>query len=123
MRTKSNENQPTFPDVSSLGVLAASQMEGWVKFQTEFAEALRHLNQHCLESLQSEAELVTATAGKLVACRSVPETASACQEFIQQQASLAGEEAKYLMSESQKVAGMTTRLWSNGLGTQPGATT
>jgi hypothetical protein len=64
--------------------------------------------------MQSEATLAPEFASKLAAARSIPETATICQEWVSRRMEMATEDAKRLSADSQKFVATGARLLSKG---------
>jgi hypothetical protein len=52
---------------------------------------------------QSEADLASQTASKLIGARSLPETATACREWLNQWMDLLGKDSERFLAYGQKV--------------------
>ena len=65
--------------------------------------------------MQSEAALASELATKLTAVRSIPEVATAYQEWATRHMEMAAEDAKRIFTDAQKLAESGTQLLSKGL--------
>lgn len=96
--------------------MGQKRLEGLVATQTEQLEMLQEANRNCFDRMQIEAKLASEFTAKLTAARSMPEVATAYQEWAQQHMEMAAEDAKRVFTDSQKWAEAGVRLWSNGWG-------
>ncbi len=104
------------PD-SMLAELASTrkkQIEGLMAMQTELIKRFQEANQSWFERIQSEANLASEFAVSLTAARSIPETATAFQEWNSRHNELAAEDAQRILAEGQKFVETGARLLSKG---------
>jgi hypothetical protein len=106
---------------AELAATSKKQIEGLVAMQTEFLKRLQEANQKWFERMQSEASLASDFAVKLMAARSIPESATAFQEWSSRRTDMAADDAKRLLGEGQKFmetgARILSKSWpSNGAG-------
>jgi hypothetical protein len=73
--------------------------------------------------MQSQAKLGSEFVAKLTAARSIPEVATAYQEWASRQMEMAAEDAKRIFADGQKLAETGARLLSNPTVGGPMATT
>jgi hypothetical protein len=95
-------------------VMGKKRIEEFVTMQTEQLEKLQEMNQCWFERMQLEATLASEFAAKLTAVRSLPEVATAYQEWATRHMEMAAEDGKRIFADSQKLAETGARLLSNG---------
>jgi phasin protein len=100
-----------FPEI---GAITKQRVDELIQSQTQCLQEIQEANRHWFERMQSEATLASEFANKLAVARSLPETASVCQEWTSRRMELAAEDAKSLSGYSQKFAEIGARLLSNG---------
>lgn len=96
------------------GAMGKKRMEEFAKAQTELLDKLQETNQQWTERMQSEATLASEFAAKLTAARSIPEVATAYQEWAGRHMEMAAQDAKRIFADGQKLAETGVRLLSNG---------
>ncbi len=82
--------------------------------QTEQLEKLQEVNRNWIDRMKSQAKLGSEFAAKLTAARSIPEVATAYQEWAGRQMEMAAEDAKRIFADGQKLAETGARFLSNG---------
>ena len=92
-----------------------------VAMQAEQLEKLQEASRHWFDRVQSEATLTSEFAAKLTAARSIPEVATAYQDWASRHMEMAADDAKRIFADGQKLAETGARLlshgwWSNGHG-------
>ena len=87
-------------------MLAAAQVELLAGFQ--------ELNKYWVARAKSEADLTSDLLTKLMSTRSVPESATAYQEWSKRRMEMAVEDGKRLFADSIKLMETSVRLFSNG---------
>ena len=102
---------PMSPEFVAIG---KKRIESMIDAQTELLEALQGTSQHCLDRLQSEANLVSELTSKLTAARSTTDTAAAYQEWVSRRMDLIAEDGKHLLADTQKIMHTGARLLSSG---------
>lgn len=88
------------------------QIERLVATQNELLKKLQEANENWFERLKSEVNLASDFTTKLAAARSVPETATAFQEWTSRRTEMAAEDAKRLLGDGQKFMETGARFWS-----------
>ena len=99
------------PEFAEMG---KKRLEELVAIQSEQLETLQEVNRHWMERMQSEAKLASEFTAKLTAARSMPEVATAYQEWAQRHVEMAAEDAKHIFDDGQKLAETGARLLSSG---------
>jgi hypothetical protein len=99
------------PEFAAMG---KKRLEELVAIQTEQLEKLQEVSRNWFDRIQSEAKLASEFTAKLTAARSIPEVATAYQEWAQRHMEMAAEDAKRIFADGQKLAETGVRLLSNG---------
>ena len=99
------------PEFTAMG---KKRLEELVGMQAELLEALQEMNRNWFDRMQWEATLASEFATKLTQARSIPETATACQEWATKRTEMAAEDAKRILANGQKLAETGARLLSTG---------
>ena len=94
--------------------MAGRGVESIVQMQKDMFDTLAEMNQRWLGRTTAEANLASELGAKLVAARSLPESAEACQRWMAQRMKLAAEDGQRFATDSQKLMQATTRVFSNG---------
>ena len=74
-------------------------------------ESVAEMNQHWVSRAKSEAELASEFLAKLTAARSIPDTATACQECASRQMEIFAEDGRWFLAATQK---MLPHILQNG---------
>jgi Phasin protein len=82
--------------------------------QIGLLDELRQANEEWIASAQSRLALASDLCAKLMAARSLPDAAAACQEWTQQRADLLVEDGRHAFIHGQKLMEAGTRFFSNG---------
>lgn len=106
----------TPPDLMSaeFAAVGKKRIEDFGKAQTEFVDKLQETNRQWFERIQSEATLASEFAARLTAARSIPEVATAYQEWASRRMGMAAEDAKRVFADSQKLVEAGAHFLSNG---------
>ena len=96
-----------------IATMGKKRLEEFVAIQKEQLEKLQEVNRHWIERMQSAATLASEYAAKLTAARSIPEAATAYQEWAQRHMEMAAEDGKRIVADGQKLAETGARLLSN----------
>jgi Phasin protein len=99
------------PELIAMG---KKRIEELAEMQTELLEKLQEANRSWLERMQTESRLASEFSAKLTGARSIPETATVCQEWASRRMEMATEDAKHLLADTQKFMETGVRLLSNG---------
>ena len=102
------------PEFAQMG---KKRLDELVAAQTEQFEKLREISRNWFDRMQSEAALASELATKLTAARSVPEIATAYQEWAARHMEKAAEDAKRIFIDAQKLAESGAQFLSKGLRT------
>jgi uncharacterized protein with PIN domain len=102
--------------------IGQKRVEAMMNLQQELFGRFAEFTQAWFARAKSEADLASEFVTKLTAARSVPETATACQECMDKRMEMLAEDSRRLFNDSQKFLHMGTRLLMNGSagnGSQP----
>ncbi len=94
--------------------LGKKRFDELVAMQTERLEELQEANRNWLDRMQAEVTLASEFATKVTAARSIPEVATAYQEWASRHMEMATEDAKRIFADGQKIAQAGARLFLNG---------
>jgi hypothetical protein len=110
-----NKPQKTSPQLFPAGLAASGkkQFEDMISLQKELSEYLQEVNRNWLAHMRSEAALASQFATKLTATRSIPESASVCQEWTNRRMELFTEDSKRFLAETQRLMELSLRALSN----------
>jgi cell division septum initiation protein DivIVA len=110
-KAKESTTNLILPEIAAMG---KKRLEEFATIQTEQLDKLQEMNRSWFERVQSEATLASEFAAKLTAARSIPEVATAYQEWATQHMEMAAEDAKRIFADGQKLAETGARLLSSG---------
>ena len=99
------------PELAAMG---KKRLDELVAMQTEQLEKLQEVNRNWIDRMQSHAKLGSEFVAKLTAVRSIPDVATAYQEWASRQMAMAAEDATRIFADGQKLAETGARLLSNG---------
>jgi hypothetical protein len=99
------------PEFAAMG---KKRIEALSEIQMELLENFRQANRSWLERFQSEADLASEIGAKLTAARSIPEVATACQDWTNRRVEMATNDAKHIVADTQKIMATGVRMLSNG---------
>jgi len=94
--------------------IAKKRIEAMVEIQKEFLDRFEEFNQAWFTRAKSETSLASEFVAKLTSARSVPETASACQECVGKRMEMLADDGRQFFADSQKFLQLSTRLLMNG---------
>jgi Phasin protein len=106
------EPNPVPPEFAAIG---KKRLDELVAAQTQQFEKLRDISRNWFDRMQFEATLASELAARLTAVRSVPEVATAYQEWATRHMEMAAEDAKRILTDAQKLAETGAQLLSGGL--------
>lgn len=108
--------KPSLPNLipAEFAAMGKRRFDELVAMQTERLERLQEANRDWFDRMQAEATLASEFSTKLAAARSVPEVATAYQEWGSRHMEMAAEDAKRMFAEGQKLAETGARLFFNG---------
>lgn len=93
---------------------AKKRIEELANAQTELFKELQEANQHWLDCIQAETNLVSEFASKLTAARSIPDAMVTCQEWGSRQFQIIADDTMHLASDAQKLMQIGARILSTG---------
>jgi hypothetical protein len=99
---------------AELAELGKRQFEALTRAQAQAFDAIEGWHHDCFAQAKSEAVLASDTATQLLSSRSVPETASACQSWLNRRKEMFGENSERFFTDGQKFLEASWRLMSNG---------
>lgn len=116
-RTKESAAMP-IPNLipAEFAEIGQKRVEAMMKLQQELFGRFAEFTQAWFTRAKSEADLASEFVTKLTAARSVPETATACQECMDKRMEMLAEDSRRLFDDGQKFLHMGTRLLMNGSG-------
>jgi len=120
-QTDTLSEKSTASSASALNVAPAEfaemgkrRLEATIRIQTDLLDNWQEMNREWLSRVQSEVDLASELTSKLTAARSVPDAATACQEWAGKRMNIFAEDGRRLVADSQKFMQTSARLFSNG---------
>lgn len=101
-----NLHLPSFP------ALGKNTLDDIVEFQTDVLKGLESRNQMLVERMRSEADLASEYMNKFSAVRSISETASVFQDYVDKRTKMTTDDAKRLRADNQELLEAVGRFWS-----------
>lgn len=99
------------PELIAMGKKHLKELIG---MQAQLLETLQEMDRDYFGRMQLEAILASEFATKLTEACSIPETATACQEWTTKRTEMAAEDARCFLANGQKLAETGARLLSTG---------
>lgn len=99
---------------AEFAAMGKKRFEELAAMQTERMEKLQEANRHWFDRMQAELTLASELAAKLTAAHSIPEAATAYQEWASRHMAMATEDAKRIFADGQKLAETGARMFFNG---------
>jgi phasin protein len=109
--TKSTASNLLFAE---LGEMGKKRTEAMAAAQTELLDEFQEIGQRWVARAKSEADAASQLVAKLTSARSVPETATAYQEWASRRMQLAIEDSQRLFTDGLKLMETSARFFSNG---------
>lgn len=108
---------PTAPAfiVADLGEITKKRVEAAATAQAELFRELQEISRYWTARAKSETDLASELVSKLTGARSIPETATAYQEWASQRMQMALEDGQHLIADSFKLMETAARPFSNGV--------
>jgi hypothetical protein len=97
-----------------LAEMGKSFVDSIMQAQAGFLHELQQANEEWIANTQSKLNLASALCTKLMSAHSMPEVASACQDWATQRANLFAEDGQRALAHGQKLLESGTRLLSRG---------
>jgi hypothetical protein len=94
--------------------IGKKRVEAVMEIQKELLDRLEEFNQAWFTRAKSETSLASELVAKLASARSVPETASACQECIGKRLEMLADDGRRFFADSQKFLQFGARFLMNG---------
>src|SRR5882757_3153170 len=100
--TERPTTEPDVPDLlaAELAELGKKQIETITKAQTQVFDAIEAWNHDLLSHAKSQAILASDIAARLMAARSIPETATACQDWLSRRDDVFGKDSQRFFAAS-----------------------
>jgi hypothetical protein len=108
--------EKSLPDLipAEFAAMGKKRFDELVAMQTERLEKLQEANRNWFDRMQAEVTLASEFVGKLTVAHSIPEAATAYQEWTSRHMEMATEDAKRIFADGQKLAETGARLFFNG---------
>lgn len=110
------ENQTTSAapnSLASLGKAGTQRVEAIRAMQADLFKEIQEIGEHWTARVKSETDLGSELLGKLKNARSIPETATAYQEWAIRRAQMAVEDGQRLLTDNIKLMETAAQLFSN----------
>ncbi len=91
-----------------------ARLDELVAIQTQQMERMREIGGSWLTRMQSEVSMASELSARLAAARTLPDVASAYQEWITRHMEAAAEDGKRIMAAAQTLAETGAELFSRG---------
>ena len=101
-------------DPAQLAEMGKKQVEAMVDVQKELTKAIDEANRQWAARIKAETDLAAEFAAKLTAARSIPETATICQEWMTRRMAFFAEDSQRFVADIQKLTTATTRMLPKG---------
>lgn len=111
---KSARSSPLNSAPMDLAEMGKKRVEATIAMQTELLDKLQEMNREWLARTQSEVDLASELASKLTAACSIPDAATACQEWASKRMNMFAEDRRRFVADSQKFVETSARSFSNG---------
>jgi hypothetical protein len=98
-----------------LADLSVKQTAALLRMQAQMLDLFDEMRHECMLRAQSEADLASQTAGKLMGARSLPESATAYREWLNQWMDLLGKDSERFLAYSQKVMAKGKHFTEDGM--------
>jgi hypothetical protein len=106
----------TQPNLFTTGLaeMGKKRVEDVLNLQTELVTYLQEVNRNWLEHMQSETTIASEFANKLSAARSLPDVATAWQEWANRHMELLAQDGRHLLADTEKFMETGARVFGNG---------
>jgi hypothetical protein len=104
---------PKFTPAEFIAV-GKQRLDATLEVQTELLANLQEINPAWVARAQSELDLASELTSRLTAARSLPDAATACQEWASKRTAMLAEDGRRLVTDSQKFVDTGARLFSDG---------
>jgi hypothetical protein len=101
---------------ANLNEAGKKHVEAISAVQADLFKELQEMGEHWTARAKSETDLASDLLGKLTNARSIPETATAYQEWAIRRSRMAVEDGQRLFADNVKLMETAARLFSNGGG-------
>jgi hypothetical protein len=99
---------------ANLSKAGKKHVEAISAMQADVFKELQEIGEHWTARAKSETELASELVGKLTSARSIPESATAYQEWAIRRTQMAVEDSQRLFTDNVKLMEIAARLFSNG---------
>jgi len=99
---------------AEFAAMGKKRFDELVAMQTERLEKLQEANRNWFDRMQAEVTLASEFAAKLTVAHSIPEAATAYQEWTSRHMEMATEDAKRIFADGQKLAETGACMFFNG---------
>lgn len=99
---------------TDLAEMGKKRIEASIAMQTELLDKLQETNREWLARVRSEIDLASELTSKLTAARSLPDAATACQEWASKRMDMLAEDGRRVVADNQKFIEASARFFSNG---------
>jgi hypothetical protein len=97
---------------AEFAAMGKKRIEELAEMQADLFKKFEEANRHWLDRMQVEAGLAFEFGAKVIAARSIPDMATACQKWASRRMEIVVEDAKRLTGETQKFIETGFRLLS-----------
>ena len=112
--THKSTNPPAPGFVPGLTEMGKQQFEAAAEMQRALLDTLEDLNRGWLAHVQSQLDLASELAGKLMTVRTIPDVEAACQQCLSRQLETAMDDGCRIVAAGQKVLRAGLHVLSNG---------
>ena len=111
---KDKPTMSAIPIFAALGEAGKQRAKMLAAAQSELLAGFQELNKYWVARAKSEADLTSDLLTKLMSTRSVPESATAYQEWSRRRMDMAVQDGQRLFADGIKLMETSVRLFSNG---------
>jgi hypothetical protein len=113
--------QMPFGDMGAFGELGVGKVKAALRLQTEMLDVLHDISRDWVARATSEAEFVFQLPNKIGAAQTMPDALTAYHEWLNQWMSMASEDQRRLVADSQRIMDKSVRCFTPA--SSSGATT
>lgn len=111
---KSNTSTAAYSFADNLSKAGKKHVEAISAMQSDVFKELQEIGEYWTARAKTETDLASELVGKLTSARSIPESATAYQEWAIRRAQMAVEDGQRLFTDNVKLMETAARLFSNG---------
>ena len=104
----------TTPNLFPAGLAEMKRVEDVMSLQKQLVTYLQDVNRSWFEHMQSEAAMASEFGGRLAAARSIPDVATAWQEWAKRRMELLAQDGQDILTDTEKLIETGTRVFANG---------